>query len=120
MRQQASLTRRATRIALISFGYQEVLELPRVAGIQLRLVIAAEEVRVMLERSPVRGNGDKVAEVRFADAEDKVVRQVVGNADAAARVVEHPQAGGDHGNGDLHGGGVLMRHEPPRLGDAQV
>ena len=104
---------------LISFRDQEVLELPRVGRVELGLVVAAEEVGVVLQRGPVRGHGDELAQVGLADVEHIVVGQVVGHAQPPARVLEHPHAGGDDRDGHLHGGGVLVRHQAARLLDAR-
>src|SRR6516162_151438 len=68
---------RAT-VELVAFGDQEVLELPRVGRVELRSVVAAEEVGVMLERGPGGGRGDEGAQVRLAHAEHEVVGQVLG------------------------------------------
>ena len=48
------------------------------------------------------------------------MRQIVRHAHAPARVVEHPHAGGHDRNGDLHGRGVLMRHQAAGFLDRQV
>ena len=46
--------------------------------------------------------------------------QVVGHADTPARVLDHPHAGCDDGDGHLHGGGVLMGHQTAGLLDVEV
>ena len=98
---------------------QEVLELPRVGRVDLRPVEAVEHVGVVLQRRPVRGDGNELAQVGLADVQDVVVRQVVGHAHAPRRILDHPHARGDDGDRHLHRGGVLVRHQAARLLDAR-
>src|SRR5262249_44831875 len=105
---------------LIAFRHQEVPELPRVGPIELWSVETLEDVRIMLERIPIRSNRDERAQVRLADVQHVIMGKVVWYTQALARVLEHPQASGDNGDGNLHGGRVLVRHQPARLIDVEI
>jgi hypothetical protein len=48
---------------LVSFREQKIRELPRVGRIELGLVVAAEEIGVVLQWIPVRGHGDELTQV---------------------------------------------------------
>src|SRR5262249_21350725 len=84
------------------------------------LVVAAEEIGVVLQWIPVRGHGDELTQVGLADVQYKVVGQVVGHAQPLARILKHPHAGGDNGAGHLHGGGVLVWHRATGRVDVEV
>ena len=90
--QQTGCDRRLSRClalspfpVLVSFRDQKVRELPRIGCVELGLVVAAEEIGVVLQRGPVGGYGDELAQVGLADLQHLLVRQVVGHA--------HPRRG---------------------------
>ncbi len=89
-------------------------------SVDLRLVVSAEGVGVVLQRVPIRGHGNELAQVGLADAQHIFMRQVVRHAQPPARVLDHPHAGGDNGDGHLHRGGVLVRHQAARLFDFEI
>ena len=82
--------------------------------------MAVERVLVMLQRRPIGWFGNPFAQIRPGNFQDVVVRQVVRHTDAPVRVLNHPHDGGDGGDGDLHGGGVLVRDQPAGFPDAEV
>src|ERR1700733_15882760 len=94
----------------VAFSDEKILELPWVRRVELRLVISAEGVGVMLQWSPIRRHGDEGAQVGFTDAQYILVGQIVGHAQAPPWILDHPHAGGDHRDGYLHRSRVLVRH----------
>ena len=88
--------------------------------VELGPVEAVEHIGVVLQRVPVRRKREELAQVGLADLQNVIVGQVVGHADPPARVLEHPHTGGDDGDGHLHRGGILMRHQPPGLVDVEI
>ncbi len=64
----------------VTFGDQKVLELPGVGGVGLWLVVALEEVGIVLEGSPVRSHRLEFAQVGLAEVQHILVGQVVGYA----------------------------------------
>src|ERR1700681_1832005 len=106
--------------ALVSVRDQKILELPEIGAIELRAVEAVEDVGIALQRIPVRRDRDELSQVRLADLEDVAVGQVIRDAEAPTRVLDHPPAGGDDRDGHLHGGGVLMGDQTTGLLDIEV
>lgn len=58
---------------LISFCAQKILELPRVGRVELGLVVAVEDVGVVLEWVPVGGDGNKPAQVGLTDLQHVIM-----------------------------------------------
>src|SRR5687768_2235083 len=61
---------------LIRVGHIEILELPRIAQIEIRLGVVAEVARAVLQGSPVARRGDEVAEIRLAHLQHVLVREI--------------------------------------------
>jgi len=68
----------------------------------------------------LRVRADDVAEVRLAQAEDLVERQIVELDNAARRVAHSPYHSRDHGGGDLQAGRAVVQCERTRLFDRQA
>ena len=107
-------------VQAIAVGDQEILELPRVGRVELRLVVAAEEIGVVLAAaSSPKASEMNLPRYGLLMFEDVIVRQIVRHADAALGFSSIHMHGGHHRDGHLHGRGVLVRHQPPRLLDAR-
>jgi len=108
------------KTGLSGVGDHEVFELPRIFRVEIRLVVAFENIGVMLQRRPVIRLGNPRAEIRLGDLQNVFVWQFVRHHDALVRIFNHPHHGADHGDRHLHRRRILMRHEPAGFLDAQV
>src|SRR6266513_2664593 len=93
-----------------------ILELPWILAVE----IFGEQPLSIVERCPVIMYPDQLAEIGPRDIEDAREIHFLGFDDALARMLERPDDAAEHRRCDLQRGGVVVRYDPPRLGDRQT
>src|SRR5260221_346997 len=94
----------------------EVLELPRIVGVE----IFREQVPAVAQRRPVAIGADNLAEIGPHDFHAALEIHVVGLDDTGASVFDGPHHTGEHGRCDLQARCIVVGDEPPRLLDRQL
>ena len=82
-------------------------------------LVLLEEHLIILKRRPVVRLRDHRAEVRLRGGQDLFMREIVRDADAFIRMLDHPHRRRDDTDRDLDRRGVLMRDKLARLVDRE-